>query len=69
MSKPSKVEPEHFPWQRCLPGESFFVPSLDPYTTMLRGRHEAVLQLGKHARVRCRIGIHNQLLGVLFTYV
>ena len=69
MSKQKKVEPESFPWQRCLPGESFFVPSLDPYRTMLRGRHEAAIQLGKYARVRCRIGIHKGCLGVLFTYV
>lgn len=69
MSQPSKVPPEEFPWSRCAPGESFFVPSLTPYKTMLAGLNQAGIQLGRRARsrVRCRPGVYKGYLGVLFT--
>lgn len=67
MSKLKKVPPEVFPWHRCVPGESFFVPSLDPYRTMLTGLNQAGIQLGLRARVRCRPGVYKGHLGVLFT--
>ena len=58
---------ERFPWHRCKPGESFFVPALDPYPVI-----EAGLMLGsKYCRLsqppRAKFCIYQGVLGVMFT--
>ena len=60
--------PERFPWLRCRPGDSFFVPSLDPYRTAMDGVSAAVSQMGPYSRYRYRVGIYKGHLGVLFTF-
>lgn len=56
-----------FPWDRCMPGRSFFVPSLDPERTMRLGMEQANLQLGFGAKRAARVGVYKGMLGVLFS--
>jgi len=58
---------ERFPWQRCAPGESFFVPCLDVHDTLQQGMSEGHKALGQRAMLRGRIGVYAGRLGVLFT--
>ena len=58
---------ERFPWQRCAPGESFFVPCLDVRETLRQGLAEGHMLYGAHAALRGRIGVYAGRLGVLFT--
>lgn len=71
MSKPQKKPTgyEEFPWLRCRPGDSFFVPSLDPYRTVQQGMRQAANIYGVKMTVkpRYKVGIYKGLLGVLFT--
>lgn len=56
-----------YPWHQHAGGESFFVPSLDPETTRLEGLRIGHKLLGLSAKLDARTGIHDRLLGVLFT--
>lgn len=60
---------EEFHWLRYKAGESFFVPSLDPYRTALAGVRAAARQRGLRpgGTARYKVGIYKGLLGVLFT--
>ena len=56
-----------FPWYRCKPGESFFVPTLEPQKIALLGIQEGRRQLGRLTPLRYKMGVYNKLLGVMFT--
>lgn len=63
---PRKVS-ERFPWHRCKPGESFFVPALNPRRVMETG-----LVLGNQyctlsSPPRAKFCIYQGMLGVMFT--
>jgi hypothetical protein len=58
---------ETFPWLRCRPGESFFVPSLTPYDTMHRGLCFGQQVLGFKEKLEARPGSYRGRLGVLFS--
>ena len=57
----------NLPWHRCKPGESFFVPSLQPWLLATAGIKQGKKVLGSTAPIRARVGAHNGMLGVLFT--
>ena len=64
------LSPEYdprFPWYRCAPGESFFVPSLDVHATVRRGLAQASVQLSRATPREARIGVYAGMLGVLFS--
>ena len=63
---PTTSKSDQFPWHTCRPGESFFVPSLDPERTRQIGMSIATDVLGGRACV-ARLGIHNGMLGVMFS--
>ncbi len=56
-----------YPWHQHAAGESFFVTSLDVGLTLNQGLRAGKKILGKHARISAQVGVHNELLGVLFT--
>jgi len=56
-----------YPWLRCKPGESFFVPALDPWVVALDGMRVGKLQLGKYTPISYKVGVHSAMLGVMFT--
>ena len=56
-----------YPWHRCVPGASFFVPSLDPYRTQHEGLKAGYQQLGTRAAISARPGTYRGLLGVMFS--
>ena len=56
-----------FPWHRCVPGTSFFVPSLDPQHTQLEGLRQGYRKLGRKEKIYAQIGTYKGMLGVLFT--
>jgi hypothetical protein len=58
---------ERFPWHRQRPGESFFVPTLDPDETMRQGLVIGRAHHGQRAMLRAKFGIVQGTLGVLFT--
>ena len=59
-------EPE-YPWTRCALGESFFVPSLNVRWTQIEGLRIGHELLGQKADLTARIGVHQRVLGVLFS--
>lgn len=56
-----------YPWHRCVPGTSFFVPSLDPHRTKVEGLQAGYRTLGTKAAIDARPGAYKGVLGVLFT--
>ena len=56
-----------FPWHQHAAGESFFVTSLDVAITLNQGLRVGRRVLGRHVHITGRPGIHDGLLGVLFT--
>lgn len=58
---------QEYPWHRCVPGTSFFVPSLEPQRTQYEGVRQGYQQLGTKARISARPGSHRGMLGVLFS--
>lgn len=56
-----------YPWHRCVPGASFFVPSLDPRHTMFEGLKEGRRVLGIRAAIHARPGAYRGMMGVLFS--
>lgn len=56
-----------YPWHRCVPGASFFVPSLDPYRTQREGLKAGFQQLGTRAKITARPGMYRGIMGVLFS--
>jgi len=58
---------ERFPWHRQRPGESFFVPTLQPYEVMREGLYIGHLHHGHSARLKARFGVVQGQLGVLFS--
>jgi len=62
-----KSEPStDYPWHRCKPGESFFIPTLNPQLVRVRGMEVGTQLLGQEG-LRSRIGVHDGMLGVLFS--
>ena len=56
-----------YPWHRCVPGASFFVPSLEPHRTKVEGLRQGYLALGNRAAITARPGMYRGMLGVMFT--
>ena len=58
---------DRFPWHRCKPGESFFVPALDPYPVIEEGLMLGMQYCTLRAPPRARFCIYQGVLGVMFT--
>lgn len=56
-----------YPWHRCVPGTSFFIPSLDPQRTKVEGLGEGFRILGHRAKIDARPGMYRGVLGVMFS--
>lgn len=56
-----------YPWHRCVPGTSFFVPSLDPHRTAVEGLQAGHRILGTKAAITARPGAYKGTMGVLFS--
>lgn len=56
-----------YPWHRCVPGTSFFVPTLDVQRVAFEGLRQGYQILGTKARITARPGKYRGMLGVLFT--
>lgn len=56
-----------YPWHRCVPGTSFFVPSLEPHRTAFDGIRVGRKLLGTKVGLSARPGMYRGLLGVLFS--
>jgi hypothetical protein len=56
-----------YPWHRCVPGASFFVPSLEPHRTKVEGLRQGYLALGNRAAITARPGMYRGMLGVMFS--
>jgi hypothetical protein len=62
-----KNSSERFPWHRCMPGESFFVPTLNPLPVIQEGLRVGHEYYSINRGLRALFVIHDGLLGVLFT--
>ncbi len=60
------IDPK-YPWHRCVPGASFFVPSLDPYRTQREGLRAGFHLFGTRSKLTARPGMYRGMLGVLFS--
>lgn len=56
---------DRYPWHRTRPGESFFVPCLDPMQVAWEGRKQAADYFGTPC-VKATPCIYKGLLGVMF---
>jgi hypothetical protein len=58
---------QKYPWHRCVPGASFFVPTLDPYRIQREGLQAGFNLFGTKAKITARPGMYRGIMGVLFT--
>ena len=56
-----------YPWHRCKPGYSFFIPTLDPWTVGVQGVQYGRKALGKNTPISFKVGVYDGMLGVMFT--
>ena len=58
---------EKFPWHRCMPGESFFVPTLHPSAVIEAGLLVGLQYCQLRQPPRAKFCIYDGILGVMFT--
>lgn len=55
-----------FPWSTTLPGEYFFIPTLDTDLCIMQGLRAAALLFGSTASIRATPAVYQGMLGVMF---
>ncbi len=56
-----------FPWHRCRAGESFFIPTLNPFPVISEGLRLGNIRYGFSKPPKAKFVIFRGQLGVMFT--